>query len=433
MDVGRGRWLRSGDLPCTPTVFPVMASSSRTQSAFVWLVLVAVLGVSSWLGWKALRDAEPEQKKGGGGGRPPSVVIVRPAVEKKMVENLTVTGTLRAVRRAEVASRESAAVDAVAVDEGDLVEKDAVLARLDGRRLAAQLQEGEANLTAARAELSQRRAEWERAIADEKMMRGLWEERAVAEREYLDSVRGLKVAEARADAGNKAIDAATKRLDLLKVRETDLLVKAPFAGRVVVRHAEPGEWLREGDPVVTLVSIGEVEAWLQVPERHAVKLRDTGPEAVELRVPGVAASIRADRLQVVPDVNGRSRLFALVAHVPDAENQLTPGMSVEATVPLGNPEPRVVVPTDAIMRGFAGAHVFVPTEPKGGPPLAGRVPVEVLFERDAEAVLAPGALKPGALVIVEGNERLFPNMPVNPKSWEETRSEPGSAASPSKP
>ena len=410
-----------------------MASSSRTQSALVWLVLIGILGVSSWLGWKALRDAEPEQKKGGGGGRPPSVVIVRPAVEKKVVEHLTVTGTLRAVRRAEVASRESAAVDAVAVDEGDLVEQDAVLARLDGRRLAAQLQEGEADLTAAQAELAQRRAEWERAIEDERMMRGLWEERAVAEREYLDSVRGLKVAEARADAGDKAIDAATKRLDLLKVRETDLLVRAPFAGRVVVRHAEPGEWLREGDPVVTLVSIGEVEAWLQVPERHAVKLRDTAPDAVELRVPGMGAPIRADRLQVVPDVKGRSRLFALVAHVADAANQLTPGMSVEATVPLGKPAPHLVVPTDAIMRGFAGTHVFVPTEPQGGPPLAGRIPVEVLFERQGEAVLAAGALEPGDQVIVEGNERLFPNMPVNPKSWEETRAREGPPGSSPKP
>jgi RND family efflux transporter MFP subunit len=410
-----------------------MASSSRIQSALVWLVLAVVLGLSLWLGWKALRDTEPEAGGPKGGGRPPSVVIVRPVEEKRVVEMLSVTGTLRAVRRAEVAARESGAVDSVAVDEGDLVEQDAVLARIDGRRLEAQVLEAEADLTAAGAELSQRQAEWERAISDEKMMRGLWDERAVAEREYLDSVRGLKVAEARADAGGKAIDAATKRLDLLKVRRTDLEVRAPFGGRVVVRHVEPGEWLREGDPVVTLLSTGEAEAWLQLPERHAMALRETAPEAVVLRVPGMDAPIRADRLQVVPDINGRSRLFALVAHVPDPDNQLTPGLSVEASVPLGKPEPQLVVSTDAIMRGFAGTHVFVPRASENGPPVAARVPVQVLYERRGEAVLAPGALEPGTQVIVEGNERLFPNMPVNPRSWEETRAPQGPPASRPKP
>lgn len=410
-----------------------MASPSRIQSTLVGIVLAGVLGLSSWLGWKALRDAEPEQRKGGEGGRPPSVVIVRPAEQREVVQKLSVTGTLRAVRRAEVASRESAAVDSVLVDEGDLVEADTVLARLDGRRLEAQVQEAEADLTAARAELAQRRAEWERAIEDEEMMRGLVKDQAVAEREYLDSVRGLKVAEARADAGDKAIDAATKRLDLLKVRRTDLEVRAPFRGRVVVRHVEPGEWVREGDPVVTLVSTGEAEAWLQVPERHAVKLRDTAPEAVELRVPGVESPIRVDRLQVVPDINGKSRLFVLVAHVADPGNQLTPGMSVEASVPLGKPEPQLVVSTDAIMRGFAGTHVFVPKAVEGGPPVASRVPVEVLYERQGEAIVVSDALEPGTAVIVEGNERLFPNTPLNPKPWGEARVSEGRPGSPPKP
>jgi len=122
-----------------------------------------------------------------------------------------------------------------------------------------------------------------------------------------------------------------------------------------------------------------------------------------------------------------------VAHIPDPENQLTPGLSVEASVPLGKAEPQVVVSTDAIMRGYSGTHVFIAKETGQGPPLATRIPVEVLYERQGEAVLAPGALEPGTPVIVEGNERLFPNTPVDPRSWEETRgpnSHPGSAAQP---
>ena len=401
------------------------SSSSNSKQSLAWAGIVVFLGVTGWLGWKALRDAKPEEGAGpgGGGGRPPSTVIVKPAERREMVELLTVTGTMRAARRAEVAARESAAVDALLVDEGDMVEEGAVLAKLDGRRLEAQLQEAEAALTAARAEHTQREAEHDRAIRDEEMMRDLWKDKAVSEREFLDSERELKVADARGNAALEAIEAARKRLELIEVRKADLEVKAPFAGRVVARHTELGEWVSEGSPVVTILSTGEIEAWLQLPERHVASLKAATPGSVDLRLPGRAESIHADKLSLVPDVDGRSRLFNLIAHVPDPENTLTAGSSVEAQVPLGAPTSRIVISSDAVLTSFAGTYVFIPQVTGEGPPIAKRVPVEVLFERDGEAILKDGELESGSEVIVEGNERLFPGTPLDPKSWQETRAE----------
>ena len=412
-------WLVGGGLSRQS---PAVSSRSNSRQSAAWIGILIVLGITAWFGWKALRDTKVAP--GGvpaGGGRPPSTVIVLPAEELEIVEFLPVTGTLRAVRRAEVAARESAVVDALEVDEGELVEAGTVMVRLDPRRLVAQLAEATATLTAVNAELTQREAEHQRAIEDEAMMRGLWAERAVAEREYLDSVRELKVAAARENAARESIEAASKRLDLLGVRRVDLDVTAPFAGRVVALHTELGEWLKEGDPVVTLVSTGEAEAWLQLPERHAAALRRTSPEVVELRVPGRPGTIRADKLSLVPDVEGRSRSFKLIAHIPDPERTLSPGSSVHASVPIGKPEKRLVVSSDAVLKNYAGTHVFVPDRSGSGPPVAKSVPVEVLFERDGQAVLAAGALKPGDEVIIEGNERLFPGTPLNPQPWEETR------------
>jgi RND family efflux transporter MFP subunit len=380
--------------------------------------VAVLLLLTAWVGWRQLREAAPAGAgAGGAAGRGPSTVIVRPAEQREVVATLAATGTLRAVRRADVAARESAAVEAVLADEGDRVEEGAVMARLDPRRLEAQVQEAEAGLTALKAELAQRLAERERAVKDEEMMRGLWDQRAVAEREFLDSVREAKVAAALENVAIEGVAASEKRLRLLEVRRADLEVRAPFAGRVVARHAELGEWLREGDPVVTLVSTGEVEAWLHLPERHASTLKQATPESVELRVPGHPNPIRADRLALVPDVDGRSRRFTLVAHIPDPDDLLTPGTSVEANVPLGTPEERIVVSSDAVVKGYDASYVFVPDRPGDGPAVARRVEVEVLFERGGESVLAPGPLAAGDLVVVEGNERLFPNAPIDPQPW----------------
>jgi RND family efflux transporter MFP subunit len=401
-----------------------MSSSSQSRLPLAWAGILIILGVTSWFGWKALRDSKPDEGPAGApGGRPPATVIVKPVEEKEVVEYLSVTGTLRAVRRAEVAARESAAVDSLNADEGDLIEAGAVIAKLDTRRLEAQRQEASAALTAARAEMTQREAELERAVLDEEMMRGLWEERAVSEREYLDSLRGMKVSDAQANAGKEAIEVATKRLELLDVRFADLEIKAPFNGRVVAVHTELGEWLNEGDSVITLVSTGEVEAWLQLPERKAALLKQASPESVQLRLPGRKESIQADKISLVPDVEGRSRSFNLIAHISDPENTLTPGSSVEASVPLGLPEKQLVISADAILKSYAGNHVFIPDPSAEGPPISKQIPVELLYERNGESIIAGGSLKAGDRVIVEGNERLFPGTPLNPKAWEETRGE----------
>jgi multidrug efflux system membrane fusion protein len=396
-----------------------MNSSQRNFQPIIWLGVFLLLVVTSWLGWRALRAAKPEGGGDGPGrGRPPSTVLVQPATEREVAETIAATGTLRAVRRAEVAARESAAVDSLLVDEGAYVEADSILAKLDGRRLTTMHLEAEADLTAARAALSQREAEHQRARESEEMIGALWQEQAVAEREYLDSVRELKVAAARENAARKAIEAAEKRRELLEVRKADLEVRAPFAGRIVTLHTESGEWLREGDPVVTMVSAGAIEAWLQLPERQAAVLRQTLPHSVTLEVPGHAEPIEATELSLIPEVEGRSRRFTLVARIPDPDSQFTPGTSVAAAVPLGAPVKRVIVPSDAVLRSYAGSYVMAPDHKGAGPPLARRIPVTVLFERNGEAILGPGELQAGDQVVVEGNERLFPNSPIAPHPLE---------------
>ena len=386
---------------------------SSTKPLLGWLGVLALLGLGSYFSWKALRDAKPVGSAGPPGGRPPSTVIVQAVAQKKVVETLSVTGTLRAVRRADIAALEGAAVQAVHVNEGDDVKKGDPIATLDGRRLAAQQQEAQADLTAAVAQLAQHDAELERARRDLDMMDELWAERAVSEREFLDSKRGLQVAVAVQEAAVEAVGAARKRLDLFDVRTADLQVTAPFDGKIVERHAELGEWLNIGDPVVTLVSTGEIEAWLQVPERHAMRMKDSAPGDMILKLPGRSEAARADRIRVVQDIDGRSRLFTVIAHIPDVGKNFTPGSSVDAVIPLGAEADRMVVPTDAVLNGFSGTYVYIPD---GTPQTAKRVKVEVLFERGGESILADGALKAGNSVIVEGNERLMPGAPVHAQS-----------------
>jgi len=407
------------------------AGQARNGSPIRWIVLAVLLVAGLWFGVQALRQAEPAggsaASSGEGSQAPPPATVIAAAVESKLVqERHRVTGTLRAAQRSEVAAQEPGAVETVEVDVGDRVEKGDRLVSLDARRLEAQLAEAKSRLAGAGAVVTQRTAEASRAARDLEMKRGLLSERAVSEREFLDAEREASVADARKKAAEDERAALASQLELLQVRLEDLDVRAPFPGRVVERHVDPGEWLAGGEPVVTLVSDGVVEAWLSVPERFIAEVGEGGRDLrIAADASGIASTARSVR--IVGDVDPTSRLFPVVAEIDDRKGALAPGLSVHAELPVGDTRRLLAVRVDAVIETFEGASVFrVSAGEEGGMPVGERASVEVEFRRDGMAYLRSDALEAGDQVVVEGNERLFPGTPL---VVGEPSGSPGEAAS----
>lgn len=383
-----------------------------------WLILAVMLLVGFWFGVQALRNAQPAGAGSGMGsgeapqGPPPATVVVAPVSLESVQERRRVTGSLRAVERAEVAAQESGAVVEVKVDVGDLVEKGDLLVKLDDRRVEATLAEAESMATAAAGVVDERAAEASRAKADLVMKKDLFSQRAVSEREFLDAQREASVAVARQKSAADEAKARDAALDLLRVRLEDLQVVAPFSGRVVIRHVDPGEWLAPGEPVVTLISSGTVEAWINVPERFMGAISE-GDETFEVVADGTGIRSTVESIRQVSDIDPVTRLFPVVAEVDDLDGKLVPGQSVHAEVAVGAARELLAVPVDAVIESFSGASVFLAApDSDGGMPVAMKVPVAVAFREDGKVFLESGELKPGDQVVVEGNERLFPGTPL---------------------
>jgi len=390
-----------------------------------WLILAAILGVVLWFGTKTLREAPAAGGQGSGGpppgdGPPPAAVKAAPIKFATERETLRVSGTLRAVTRSDIAVRESGAIQTILVDVGDTVKTGDRLATIDGRRLVTARAEVVANQTAARALVTQREAEHKRAKDDLDMKQQLAEDRVISRRDLLDAESLVTVSAARKQAAKDQLGVLASQLELNDVRKEDLTIVAPFVGRVVARHAEPGEWLAAGSPVVTLVSSGQIEAWLDVPERYAALINTNGG-GMGLRVHGVTEPIPVLKLTPVPEVDARSRFFPVLALVDDRNGSLIPGMSVEADLPAGEPQELVTVPTDAVITRQGGTMVYRASAPPdgGGLPSAEPISVEELFRRDGLAYLLAPVLKADDQVVTEGNERLRPGTPLllsNPES-----------------
>ncbi|MFT6714985.1 MAG: membrane fusion protein (multidrug efflux system) [Planctomycetota bacterium] len=118
----------------------------------------------------------------------------------------------------------------------------------------------------------------------------------------------------------------------------------------------------------------------------------------------------------IPIVDEKVRSFTLILDITGEvvrKNKLRPGMSISAMVPLGKASDQIVVPKDAILR--RGTDALIVKVGEGN--VAELIPVRILFDSEASFAiepLVPGGIEPGDLVVVEGNERIYPGTPVTP-------------------
>jgi HlyD family secretion protein len=174
----------------------------------------------------------------------------------------------------------------VLVNEGDTVEPNQVVARMDTSALEAQLREAEAQIRSARdarnaalAQVDVKQADYNYANRQDVRSRELVPRGAVSQQEAeIDHAASLsakaQLAGARATAVQSAsqIDAAQATADRLRTEIADSVLRSPIRARVERRLAEPGEVLGAGGRVFTVNDLSDVYMYVYLPERVTGKV-----------------------------------------------------------------------------------------------------------------------------------------------------------------
>jgi HlyD family secretion protein len=167
--------------------------------------------------------------------------------------------------------------------EGDYVEAGAVVARLDADDLRAQLLAAEAQIIQAQRAVDQSRAgvrksQSEVSLAGKTLQRS--EDlvgRGFISRSKLDvdktgmdgAVAGMAQARGKVGEADAGVAAAEAKAESLRVTLNDTSLKAPIAGRVLYRLAEPGEVLAAGGKALTLVNLSDMFMTIYLPTEKA--------------------------------------------------------------------------------------------------------------------------------------------------------------------
>ena len=312
-----------------------MSFRDRLRSPLVWLPVALLLAAVVVLAWRA-RAVEVD------------AVQLR---TQPLQRSLQFSARVKTPARVDIGSTLTGRVDKVRVREGDAVAAGAALVELEAEELRATLGQAEASLRQAQARAASQQAV-ARPGADAALLQAdaalLAAERdLVRTRELLaanfisparldESQRNVDTARAQRDAARATAQAnrrdgpetanaqaqeqaARAAVDAARARLLQATLRAPAAGRVIVRDVEAGQIVQPAKALLTLAIAGPTELLALVDERFLGQLRI-----------GQRARVLAD---AYPQRPFDARLERLAPAIDAARGSVEVSFSVEGTAP----------------------------------------------------------------------------------------------------
>lgn len=327
---------------------------------------------------------------------PVGVITARTA---SIAQEVALHGSLVAQRVSRLSSEADGLVEAITVDDGDVVAAGDVLVRLDDR-LAAIARDAE------RARLAEAHARLEEA------------ERRHAELARLKATNHAAASAVAAAAAQIKIDQALlQQAEAALARSGEMLdrhhVRAPFAAVVQRKLVEQGEWVETNTALLELVDIDVLRLEVPVPQFYFADISEDTAVSVRLdAMPERQFEARVTRR--IPVSDPASRTFRVRIDIPNQERRLAPGMSARVVLRLGGASdaPVLVLPRDAVVRKPDGEISVWVIEKRDGVTTA--VPRAITTGRSYrdQVEVIDGPLVAGEQVIVRGNEILRPGQSV---------------------
>ncbi len=311
---------------------------------------------------------------------PPTAVTTDVAKQSEWQPTLESVGTAMAVNGVTISTDLAGIVRQIAFESGSKVRAGDLLVRMDTTQEEAQLHQAE--------------AQRDFAAMTMKRNKDLVEKHAISQSEYDN-------AEAIYRQGQASVD----QYKALIARKT---LRAPFDGVAGIRQVNLGQYLKEGDAVVTLQAFDPIYVNFSLPQQDLGKL--TVGEPVALQVDAYADRVFEGKITAINSmVDQVTRNVQIQATFANSDWQLRPGMFAKVSVIMRDRENVVAIPATAIHYAPYGDSIFIVSDLKDqqGKEYKG---VKEQFIKigqsrgDMIAVLA--GLKPGEEVVTSGVFRL---------------------------
>ena len=317
-----------------------------------------------------------------------------------ITQGLRVTGVLKAVNSAIVKARVAGELQMLSVREGDTVTAGQVLAQIDPREFQARLQQAQQQADAALAQIDIA----QRQFANNK---ALVEQGFISKTALDTSLSNLQAAQA-------THRAALAFADIVRQSLNDTVLKAPIAGQVSQRLAQPGERVGVDARILEIVDLRQIELESNLPSVELPNLK-LG-QLAQLRIEGAEGRVTGRLVRVNPSAQAGTRTFMIYLRIEQPAGQpqaLRQGLFAEGllnasstrvlAVPLKSVRTDQVLPFVQLVREGKVHHQTVTLGLRGMADSEEMVAVEGLREGDLLIKGATGLLRQGSKVLFTPN------------------------------
>lgn len=249
---------------------------------------------------------------------------------------LDATGYVVARRQATVSAKVTGKVTAVYIEEGMYVDSGQVLATLDDSIPAAQLALANSQLEAAKANLAEIDVQIRQAKLDLERTQGLAARNLASQADLDRDSLTVEALLARLDRANRDVVVADRAVALQRTQLDDLEIRAPFAGVVIAKAAQPGEMIspisagggftRTG--ICTIVDMDSLEVEVDVNEAYINRVREKQPVSVALNAyPN--EPIRAEVIAIIPAADRTKATVRVRIGFLERNDKVLPDMGVK--------------------------------------------------------------------------------------------------------
>jgi HlyD family secretion protein len=265
-----------------------------------------------------------------------------PVEQRDIVVSAQAAGAIQPDTTVEVKSKASGEVLQINAETGQLVQRGALLVRIDPRNARNTLAQAQADLDVAEAKLANATSQKRRA--DE-----LFQTQAITEEEHEQAL--LDYADAKAEVVRSKVSVDNARIQL---EDTD--VRAPVTGTIIEKDVERGNVIASatsnvsgGTTLLKMANLNLVQVRTLVDETDVGKVQ-----------PGQRATITVDAypnrtfegtvLKIEPQAQTEQNVtvFPVLVRIHNEEGLLRPGMNTEVEIHVGQREGVLAVPNAAL-------------------------------------------------------------------------------------
>ncbi len=340
-------------------------------------------------------SSNSKAKEKGADAHAPRPVLVAPVRYEDAARKRTFAATIRPSIESDLGFRVNGKVAQRLVRNGDLVRAGQPLLTLDTNDLALHREQAEAEVKAAKTNLTQAEAD-ERRV-NELQSKG-WAASAAAEK-----------GRAAAEEARSRLIRAQRSLELANHALDYAVLEADADGVITATPVEPGQVIAAGQAAVRLARLAELEALVALPESFVEQARNAAATLSLWSLPEKVYRLRLRELALAADP--ATRTYGARFSILNADESVRLGMSATLTMREPTDKRAARLPLTALFNHGSGPAMWVVD---GDGKLTQR---SVVIDRyDDRTVLIGSGLAEGETVVALGVEQLDPGLTVRPIS-----------------